>query len=90
MDTERIRDELLELLNEQGITVRFEAMGGGGDGLCTLKDRQVFFVDTQSSLLETAIATAQAVARNVPVDSIYLRPQVREFIEKYSRDTGDM
>jgi hypothetical protein len=90
MDTERIRDELLELLTGQGIMVRFEAMGGSGDGLCTLKDRQVFFVDTQSSPLENAISAAHAVARHVPIDSIYLRPQVREFVEKYARISGDV
>ncbi|MBN1817211.1 MAG: hypothetical protein JW828_07600 [Sedimentisphaerales bacterium] len=90
MDTERIRDELLELLAGQGITIRSEAMGAGGDGLCILKDRPVFFVDTQSAPLETAVAAARAVARLVPVDSMYLRPQVREFVEKYSQSVRDV
>ena len=84
MDTQAILDELLEVLAGTGVTIRTEPMGGGADGLCLLKDEQVFFVDTQSSLLETASAAARAAAQACDLDAIYLRPRVRQFVAEHA------
>jgi len=83
MNTQAILDDLLAVLGTHGVAVRTESMGGGGSGLCTLKDRRIFFVDTDGPLLETAIRAARAVAETVDLETIYLRPRVRDFIEQY-------
>jgi len=44
----------------------------------------LFFVDTQATSAEMAAICAEAVARVVDIESIYIRPEIREFIEKYS------
>jgi hypothetical protein len=81
MNKQRILEELLGLLEAKGVTIRREPLGGGGGGLCTLKSEQIFFVDTQASSTETATLCAEAVCKLVDTESIYIKPEVREFIE---------
>jgi hypothetical protein len=77
-----ILDELLALLEQNNVTVRMEAMGGGGGGLCKIKDKKVFFVDTEASAADMAASCAQAVNEIVDIEKVYIRPQVRDFVEK--------
>ncbi len=81
MDKQSILDELLALLEQGGVSVRSDALGGGGGGLCKMKDEFVFFVDTESSAVENAEHCARAVAELVELETVYIRPEVREFIE---------
>ncbi len=82
MNERNILEELLTLLEANGVKIRNEPLGGGGGGLCTIKGEHFFFVDTQAAAAETAALCAQAVSGLVDIDSIYLKPQIREFIEK--------
>jgi hypothetical protein len=49
--------------------------------LCTVSGRHIFFLDTQASSVEVASAAAEAVVKLIDIESIYLRPEIREFIE---------
>lgn len=82
MDQERILDELLALLEDNGVGIRREAMGGGGGGLCLVKGQRLFFLNTESASSDTAALCAQAVARVMDIEGVYLRPEVRRFIEQ--------
>jgi len=84
MNEQQILDELLELLSSGGVTVRSEALGGSGGGLCTIKGQKIFFLDTQASSGETAVVCAEAVSKTVDIDNVYIRPEVRQFIENHS------
>ncbi len=84
MNKQRILEKLLELLEANGVTIRREPLGGSGGGLCTLKNERIFFVDTQASSAEMAALCAEAVSKVVDIEKIYIRPEVREFIENYS------
>lgn len=86
METQVILEQLLDLLGDNGITVRTEPMGGTGGGLCKLKDRHIFYVDSEASAAHRAFTSACAVRKIVDIESVYLRPQVREFIE--NSDSG--
>lgn len=87
MNYETIIQQLLGLLEEHGVHIRKDAMGGGGGGLCRLKDQDLMMIDCDSSSLETAAACARAVHAVIPdIESIYLKPVVREFIDKYAVD----
>ena len=83
MTSQDILDELLALLDSADISVRSEAMGGGGGGLCQMKDQRVFFVDKDSPMSDNAVQCAKAVAETVDIESIYMRPEVRDFIERH-------
>jgi len=86
MNEQRILEELLALLEANSVTIRNEPLGGSGGGLCTVKGERIFFVDTQASSAETAAVCAEAVAKVVDIDKIYIKPEVRQFIEDHSKN----
>ena len=85
MNEQEILEELLAILEQNGVAIRTEAMGGGGGGLCLFKDKRVFFVDTDAQTTDMAAVCVKTVLELTDVDSIYIKPQLREFIEKYGR-----
>jgi len=84
MNEQRILEELLALLEANGVAIRDEPLGGNGGGLCAMKGRQIFFVDTQAPSAVVASVCAQAVPKVVDIEQIYIKPEVRQFIENYS------
>ena len=83
MNERRILEELLALLETNGVTIRSEPLGGCGGGLCIIKDQAIFFVDTQAPSADMAVICAEAVVKIVDVEKIYVRPEVRQFIENH-------
>jgi len=83
MNKQRILEELLALLEANCVTVCNEPLGGSGGGLCTVKGRSIFFVDTQASSTESAAVCAEAVLKVADIEKIYIKPEVRQFIENH-------
>ncbi len=83
MNDQQVLDELLSILETNGIQVRDEALEGSGGGLCKLRGCQVFFLDTQASSVDCAAACAQAVERVIDIEQLYIKPQIRQFIEHH-------
>ncbi len=77
-------EELLTLLEANNVTIRSEPLGGSGGGLCTVKGQSIFFVDTQAPSADLAAVCADAVSKVVDVEKIYIRPEVRQFIENHT------
>ncbi|OHB58059.1 MAG: hypothetical protein A2Y07_00840 [Planctomycetes bacterium GWF2_50_10] len=86
MDSISILDELLGLMAGQGITMRKGPMGGDGGGLCKLRGSTTFFVDTQADTMEMAVKAAKALVSMVDMEKIFIKPQLRQFIDQYSAD----
>jgi len=86
MNEQSILEDLLEILETNGVTVRNERLGGSGGGLCDVKGSKVFFVDTEAPSTETAALCAEAVAGIVNVEQLYMKPQVRQFVEDHCRE----
>jgi hypothetical protein len=84
MNEQNILDELLALLEANGVTIRNEPLGGSGGGLCTIKGESIFFVDTQAPSVVTAAICAEVVPKVMDVEQIYIKPQIRQFIENNS------
>ena len=87
MNEQNLLEELLALLETNGVTVRNEPLGGNGGGLCTIKGQRIFFVDSQASSAVSAAICAEAVSKVVDIEQIYVKPQVRQFIEDNSNQT---
>ena len=83
MHSRQILDELVSLLEQNGIAVRAEPTGGGGAGLCILRDKAIVFIDSSASAAEMAVVCAQAIAKTIDVENVYLKPQIRDFLEKH-------
>ena len=84
MNEQRILEELLGLLEANNVAIRREPLGGSGGGLCTVKGEAIFFVDTQAPSAEVAALCAEAVAKVLDIEKVYVKPEVRQFIESYS------
>ena len=81
MNEQRILEELLALLEAAGVAIRNEPLGGSGGGLFTIKGTQTFFRDTQAQLCDVAARCAEALPKVTDIEAIYIRPEVRRFIE---------
>lgn len=84
MNEQGILEELLALLEAKGVTVRTEPLGGSGGGLCTIKEQKIFFVDTQATSAEVAALCAEAVSKVMDIENVYIKPEVRGFIEYHT------
>jgi len=87
MDEQRILQELLALLEGNGVSVRNEPLGGSGGGLCTVKGKHIFFLDTQAPSVVAAALCAEAVPKVADIEQIYVKPQIRQFIEDHGNQT---
>ncbi len=85
MNEQRILEELLELLEASGVSVRYEPLDGSGGGLCTIKGESVFFVDTQAGSIDVAAKCAEAVSKMADIENIYVKPEIRQFIEGHNK-----
>ena len=85
MNNTEILEELIEIIKSSGVTIRSEPMGGNGGGLCMVNKKMFFFVDTQASAAHTVEICAKAVKKVTDIESIYIKPQIRQLIEKYSQ-----
>lgn len=83
MDTKDITEELVALIEQNGVEIRRESMGGGGGGLCVIKEKKIFFVDTDCSIAEMNAICSRTVNELLDIDTVYIKPQVRQLLEKY-------
>jgi len=81
MNEQRILEELLALLDANGVAIRNEPLGGGGGG-------QTFFVDTQAASSDVATLCAEALPKVADIETIYIRPEVRQFIENRNKEVA--
>ena len=84
MNEQEILQELLALLKASGVTIRTEPLGGSGGGLCTVRGKPIFFLDTEAPSIVAAVLCAEAVPRVADIEQIYIKPQIRQFIEDHS------
>jgi hypothetical protein len=82
MNTEGLLDELLALLENAGVAIRIEPMGGGGGGMYTVKGKNTVMLDSQASTTERAGVCARALVNVIDIEAVYMKPEVRQFVER--------
>jgi len=75
---------LLELVESSGVEIRRDSLGGAGGGYCEIRGKGIFYFDTDSGNYESARQCAKALGELMDLEDVYLRPQVRTFIEENS------
>ena len=83
MDEQQIMDVLLDLLEEYGVQIRREPLGGKGGDICLVGGQKVLFLDTEAPLGERASLCARATGQVINLEEVYLRPQVRNFVHQH-------
>ncbi len=80
MKTQQVVKELEEAARQLGVRVRYEK-GSFRGGLCTVEEEQVIVLNRRHTPEGHLIVLAESL-RSLPVDSVYLKPAVREALEK--------
>ncbi len=88
MNEQQIIEELVSILETNGVQVRDEPLDGHGGGLCVFRGKRVFFLDSMAPSTDSATLCASAVAQTVDIEELYMKPQVRQFIEFTAPDAG--
>ena len=79
--------QLEELVERFGIAIRYEPLKQEEDlirirgGLCLLKGEYVLIVDSKATMGEKIRTLAEAV-KHFDIDQVYIRPALRELLEK--------
>ncbi|MFH0980700.1 MAG: hypothetical protein V2A79_04075 [Planctomycetota bacterium] len=76
---------LTHLAREWGIEVRHVPLDGAGGGLCVVRGRRVLFVDTTADPATRLERTARALAQLPEIDTRFIRPDIRDLLERYRR-----
>jgi hypothetical protein len=74
-----LQDELQQLAERLGVTVRYERANFTG-GSCTLRGEALIIVNSRLTLREKVRALAKEVSR-LPLDDVFMRPEVRRHLE---------
>lgn len=77
-------DEMIELAKRLGVSVRHARLGGNGGGLANVKGQKQLFVDMDADPQDQIEQTAKALAAVGGLEAVFVRPDVRELIERYS------
>jgi hypothetical protein len=88
MNQQQILEELVSLLETNGIQVRDEPLSGRCGGLCTVRGRSIMFLGSDTGVEDNADACAEAVNQAINIEELYIKPQVRQYIEAH-RNTAD-
>ncbi|RPJ09141.1 MAG: hypothetical protein EHM36_04610, partial [Deltaproteobacteria bacterium] len=87
MDDKTLVDHLEELAEGLGIQIRYEAINQDEDsinvvgGLCLLKGEYVLIIHSKASISDRIRTLATAI-RHFDLDQIYIRPVLRELLER--------
>lgn len=76
-------DEMIELARRLGVSVRHARLGGNGGGLASVKGHRQLFVDLDADPEDQIEQTARALAAAGGLDGMFVRPDVRELIDRY-------
>lgn len=87
MDKDAMLEELRETCEQLGYSIRYEK-GDFGGGHCILKEQRLLVVNKRFTI-ERKISTVARALGELGVDAIFVKPAVRELIDKELGRGGD-
>ena len=75
-------DAVIDVFSRLEVSVRRERLGGDGGGLCTIRGKQVLFVDLDADLATRLDRSILALSTVPGLDTVYVVPAIRERIER--------
>ena len=87
MDQDAIIDQLEELAESFGVQIRYEPIKQDEDlvrvvgGLCLLRGEYVLIIDSKAAMGDKIRTFAEAL-RHFDLDQIYIKPALRELLDK--------
>lgn len=83
---QRILEELIALLEGHGIKTRIEHLDDGSGGFCKIQGETVVFLNKDNSSIKQATVCAEALVQVVDINTFYIRPEIRQFIENIENE----
>lgn len=90
MTDEQILQELEAILEALGIHVRHETLEGFPGGMCMVNGRCCMFLDARTQTADLARLCAGAVMKKTDLDTMYLKPEVRRYLEQTASLRGTL
>jgi len=83
MDASGQLNELLDLVEQLGITIRRVPTreDSAGGALVRLKGREILFLDTEASVADQVATVAAALAGRKELADRFIRPEIRELLD---------
>ena len=94
MDEHTIIDQLEELAGRFGVQIRYEPIKQEEDfvrivgGLCLLRGEYVVIIDSKATMRDKIRTLAEAV-KYFDLDQVYIRPALRELLDKVPASSHD-
>ena len=88
MKAEQILRELEDVARRLGVDVRIER-GGFRGGLCLIDEEQVIVLNKRQPV-ESRLAILAQSLKSLPVDTVFMRPAVREALESSWKDQSEV
>jgi len=85
----RALEDLIALLTAHGVRVRDETLGESTGGLCVVNGRWTLFLDRSAPTATRLLLCAQAAARVVDVETVYVKPGIRALIQRVVQPGAD-
>jgi len=81
MNTDKILDELMALLDARGVKIRMEALDESPGGLCRVGEQNILFLDKHTGIDRQIQVCAEAILKLIDIATVYLKPEVRQLLE---------
>jgi hypothetical protein len=87
MDLTTVLQELETLAESLAVEMRYDDLEEGRGGLCRYGGRTCLIVNRALPVGERVRVISNALAR-LPLDDVFVRPQVRELLERQAAEQG--
>ncbi|MFQ5414999.1 MAG: hypothetical protein ACE5E6_11125 [Phycisphaerae bacterium] len=81
-DPTALLDECCGVLERLGLCIRLERLGGGGGGICAVKQRQMMFIDLDADPATRLATCVTALASLDDIDAVYISSRLRELLDQ--------
>lgn len=89
MDTYKILDDLIAVLDSHGVKIRLEALEESPGGLCRLHDTNILFLDKNAGADQQLQVCAGAILKLIDIGTVYLKPEIRQLLESFQNKAGE-
>jgi hypothetical protein len=83
MNTYKILDDLIALLDAHGVKIRMESLDESSGGLCRVHEQNIVFLEKNAGADQQVQVCAEAVLRLIDIATVYLKPEVRRLLEDF-------
>ena len=88
MQTYKILDDLIALLDTHGVKIRMESLDESSGGLCRVNEQNILFLEKNAGADQQVQVCAEAILKLIDIATVYLKPEVRQLLENFQNKTA--